>query len=66
MASTETLEENNEKLIEIIALLNGPESPTTHMAYEYNVVLCVEELLELYAEAQGKVDEIQDMVGSGW
>jgi len=66
MSSTELLEENNEKVNEIIAILNGPDSPTTHMAYENNVVQCVEELLELYAEAQGKVDEIQDMVGRGW
>ena len=50
----------------IISILNGPESPTRNLATEYNVVQCVEELLELYTEAQGKVDEIQDMVGSGW
>ncbi len=66
MTSTETLEENNEKLNEIIAILNGPESPTRNLATEYNVVQCVDELLELYVEAQGKVNEIQDMVGKGW
>ncbi len=66
MTSTETLEENNEKLNEIMDILNGPDSPTAHLATEYNVVQVVEELLELYAEAQGKVDEIQDMVGRGW
>lgn len=53
-------------LEDIMSILNGPESPTRNLATEYNVVQVVEELLELYTEAQGKVDEIQDMVGSGW
>ncbi len=66
MSSTELLEENTQKLIDIMEVLNGPESPTRNLATEYSVVLCVEELIELYAEAQGKLDEIQDMVGKSW
>ena len=66
MSSTELLEENEQKLIDIRGVLNGPESPTTQMAYEHNVVQVVEELIELYVEAQGKLDEIQDMVGNRW
>jgi hypothetical protein len=66
MSSTEILEENKEKLLEVIAILNGPESPTGNIATEYNVVQCIEELLELYWESQGKVDEIQDLVGNSW
>jgi hypothetical protein len=66
MVVAELLEENDEKLIEIMAILNSPNSPTRNLATIYNVVEVVEELLELYVEAQGKVDEIQDMVGRGW
>lgn len=55
------VEEKAEKLDEIIDLLNSDNSISL-MAYDHNVVYCVEELIELYQTAEGRLQEVDDAV----
>ena len=49
-------------LDDIIELLNADDSISI-MASEYNVVFCLEELLDLYHDTKDKLQEIHDTVG---
>lgn len=55
-------EEKAEKLDEIVDLLNNDNSISL-MAYDYNVLYCIEELINLYQEAEDKLEEVNDTVG---
>ncbi len=51
------------KLDEVIDLLNNDNSLSL-TAYDYNIVECVEELINLYQESEERIEEVNNFLGS--
>ena len=51
------------KLDEVIDLLNNYNSLSL-TAYDYNIVECVEELINLYQESEERIEEVNNFLGS--
>ncbi len=56
-------EDKAKKLDEVIDLLNNDNSLSL-TAYDYNIVECVEELINLYQESEERIEEVNNFLGS--
>ena len=56
-------EDKAKKLDEVIDLLNNDNSLSL-TAYDYNIVECVEEIINLYQESEERIEEVNNFLGS--